>query len=159
MTKKKTKSKAKKGNRLPEELKGLIEAARIEIENEYLDDLRDDPDELIETGEFSMYIQSIFSGTIDTPAAALPLLETIAPYIEGRALVGRLAAELKKPGATATSLANELVDAAAVSAIDVFGTALAALASGKPEKVPAAAKPLLPHLEKEAKVIAAALEE
>lgn len=136
---------AGKGGKLSDDLKILIEAAGTQIEDEYLDQLRAKPDKLIAKGTFSDTVQSIYSGAFDSADETLPLLRQLAPFANGAKMLGRLESELKK-GEDATSLANELVDAFAVSALDAFATAIAALATGRDTKVPAAVKPLAPHL-------------
>ncbi|MGZ3455711.1 MAG: hypothetical protein ACXVEF_39265 [Polyangiales bacterium] len=137
--------KKKKTGKIPEELSGLMQSAFIEIENEYLDDIRDDPDAVLAAADFSMTIQSIFSGSFDAPKDTLPLLEVLAPFADGKVITHRLAPEIKK-GADATQLLNELVDAYAISAINVFGTAILALALDRPKDVPAVALPFREHL-------------
>jgi hypothetical protein len=136
----------KKQPRKPsEELSGLMQSAFIQIEDGYLDDIRHDPDAVLAAGDFSKTIQSIFSGSFDAPKETLPLLEVLAPFADGNVITRRLAREIKR-GADATQLLNELVDAYAVSAINVFGTAIVALALDRPKAVPALALPLREHL-------------
>jgi hypothetical protein len=139
-------------------VKLLIAAAGAQIEDEYLDDLRAKPDKLINRGTFSDTVQSIFSGAFDTPAETLPLLRELAPFGNGAKMLSRLERELAK-GEDATSLANELLDAFAVSALDAFATAIAALATGRDAKVPASVKPLVPQLGQQVKRIKNALAE
>jgi hypothetical protein len=137
-------------------LKLLIEAAGTQIEDEYLDDLREKPAKLIARGKFSDTVQSIFSGAFDSTADTLPLLRELAPLADGKKVLARLERELKK-GNDATSLANELVDAFAVSALDALATAIAALATGRDAMVPAAVRPFVPRLAKQVARIERAL--
>lgn len=135
---------AKKG-RVTGEIATLIESAFQQIEDDYLDAIRRKPDAVLAARDFAKTIQSIFSGSFDTPKETLPLLEELAPFADGRVITRRLAGSLRK-GADATELSNELVDAYAVSAINVFGTAIVALALGRPGDVPAAALPFRTQL-------------
>lgn len=137
-------------------IRALVAAAREEIVNEYLDDLQSDSDALIEHGGFTLTVQSVFSGMYKTTGETLAVLREIAPYVEGPGVVHRLGI-LTRRDVSAVDVANELVDAFAVSAIDTFGTALAALATDQPERVPERARPLLPLLEKQAAAIKKAL--
>lgn len=146
------KSTTTKGKAVTTTIRGLVEAAREEIVNEYLDDLQSDPDALIAGGVFSLTIQSVFSGMYKTTVETLEVLREIAPYVEGPSVVHRLGI-LTRQDASAVDVANELVDAFAVSAIDTFGTALAALATDQPDRVPERAKPALSVLVKEAAAI------
>lgn len=154
----KTKPTKTKPTRLSSIIRDLIQAAREEIINEYLDDLETNADELIVHGVFSLKIQSVFSGMYKATAETLVVLREIAPYVAGPGVVHRLGI-LANRDATAVQIANELVDAFAVSAVDTFGTALAALATNQAARVPPSAKPLLPHLEKQAAIIKKALRE
>ena len=127
----------------------LIAAALSQIEDEYLDRARQNPAKLIARGDFSTTVQSVLSGSIDTPKRALAILDELAPFARGSTIVRRLHAEAKKNDATVLSLLNELVDGFAVSTIDVMGAALVAMASGNPDAIPASAVPyekaLAPH--------------
>jgi hypothetical protein len=140
-----TSEKTTKAKKVPEELLQLMEAAFGEIENEYLDDIRDNPDKVLEDADFSMTIQSIFSGSIDTAKETIPLLEAFAPFVEGRRITGALKKEIDD-GGDLTAVMNELVDAYAICGINAFGTAIVALALNRPKDVPPSTKPYLEHL-------------
>lgn len=111
----------------------------------YLDDLRSKPDKTIAGGTFSETVQSIFAGAFEDPADALPLLRDLAPFADGAKKLSRLEAALKK-GDVEIDATDELLDAFAVSTLDAFATAIAALATGRDASVPVSVKPLVPHL-------------
>lgn len=142
--------------RISATIRALIEVAREELVDEYLGRLRSNPDELLEHGVFSLTVQSVFSGMYKTTAETLVVLREIAPYVEGPGVVHRLGI-LARRDVTPVQIANELVDAFAISAIDTFGTALAAIALDQVDRVPRRAQPLLPALMKHAASIKKAL--
>lgn len=151
----KGKPPAKKSKQKPkvvaEEVLQIMESAFVEIEGEYLDEIRENPDKVLEEATFSMTIQSIYSGSFEEAKDALPVLRALAPFADGRIVAGAIAKEVES-GADALSMIGEIVDAFCISAINLFGTAIVALALDRPKDVPAVAGPyrehLMPHAEK-----------
>lgn len=124
----------------------LIEAAGQELVNEYLDELDDDAEAAVSEGDFGARVQSVFNGAFEKPSEAVPILSELAPFADGAVISSRIGPLLGKRDADVLALAGELADAFAVSALNVLGTAIAALATDQPDRVPPAAQPLVPHL-------------
>lgn len=153
-------AKAKaQGKKLTETMAMLADAALGEIESEYLDAIAKNADAAIAKGKFSMTVQSIMSGSIESAPETLPYLTELAPLVTGPTLVERLKNEAEDEDATAVSILNELVDAFCVCAIDKLGTALVALATERPEKVPPEVAPYAGDLAERARRLRAMLDE